>query len=367
MQTRRDFLKIAGVASAAAAGGIVAGYTIRGAVDRPAAPGVGGELAIYNWSDYIFAPLLDEFRRETGVTRIQYDTFLSEDDVWAALERAPSGYDLALLVDSNVSLARQSGYILPLDHRNLPNLGLLDPSFDGLAYDPEHAYSAPYVWGTTGIGVNTAVVSRPVTSWAAMFDPVFLQENYRKVTMLDDMRETMGAALLALGADVNSADSADIQGARDALIAQKAYLAEYASTDLYQPALVAGDWAASHAWNGDIVQIRPENAAIEYVVPSEGAIMWVDNFVIPAGAKNQAAAEAFINFMLDPAHATLNTSYIGYPNANRLSTEWLPDDIKLDPAIYPDPVTMSKLSILNSLDAATMDLWAAAWDEVLRA
>lgn len=367
MQTRRDFLKVAGIAGAGVAGGIAGGYTVRGLVDKPPANPVSGDLAIYNWSYYMFPPLLDEFRRQTGVSRIQYDEFESEDEVWAALEQSPSGYDLALLVGATVTAAIGNGYILPLDHRNIPNLQLLDPAFQDLQHDPDQTYSVPYLWGTTGIGVNSGVVSGTVASWADMFDPIFLQANFRKVTMIDDMRETIGAALLHLGLDVNSAEPQDLVDAKQALLDQKPYLAKYASTTEYIAALSAGDWAACHAWNGDIVQAMSLNSAIGYLVPSEGAIMWVDNFVIPAGARNKRAAEAFIDFMLMPAHEMLNTEYVGYANPNRIGTEWLPEDIRTDPVIYPDPITMSKLVTLRELDAATFQTYDDAWRDILAA
>ena len=367
MVTRREFLKVAGIAGAGAAAGAAGGYAFRALSGPLPGSAIGGELAIYNWSYYLFEPLLDEFRRQTGVSAIRYDTFESGDQVWQALQRAPSGYDLVLLVDRYVPEAVAQGYILPIDARNVPNLDLVLPTFEDLAYDPEHSHSVPYVWGTTGIGVNTAAVAGAVTSWADLFDVPFLQANFKKVTMLDDMRETLAAALLLLGHGVNTTVAADLYEARDRLIEQKPYLAKYASAAEYMAALPAGDWAASHAWNGDVVQMRLRAPQVHYVVPTEGAVLWVDNFVVPAGARNKAAAEAFINFMLEPANETLNSEYIGYPNANRLSYDWLPESFRTDPAIYPDPTTMAKLRPLQELDPATLAVYEAVWQTVSQA
>lgn len=358
MATRRDFLKIAGAAVGGAAVGGLAGWLIGGGTTAGPRP----QLNVYNWSFYIDDALLTEFTQETGV-QVQYDTFESEDDVWAKIATGTSGYDIAVLVDYRVAEAIAGNLLLPINADRIPNTQFLLDNFATPGYDPTLAYSRPYFWGTTGIGYNTT--KGEVTGWAQMFDTAdFLPAHNRRVTMIDDIRETIGAALFYLGYSPNSEDPNELDEARDALLAQREFLAGYHGAAGYMPNLVDGTWDASHAWNGDVVVAQEDNGDLAYVVPDEGAIMWVDNMVIPSGAANVEAAHRFIDYILEPANQIRNALAAGYPSPSEVATDYLPADFKADPAIYPSPEVLSKLVILGELSADAEAQYNQIWLEV---
>lgn len=110
--------------------------------------------------------------------------------------------------------------------------------------------------------------------------------------------------------------------------------------------------------------MRDQNPAVEYAVPSEGGVMWIDNFVTPRGVSNKRAAEAFINFMIGPCHATLNSENVKYPGANALSYQWLPTSIKEDVAIYPPASILKKSEVMRKLSPSGEEMYAAVWSVV---
>jgi len=359
--TRRDFLKIAGAAAGGAAAGVLGGYFLGTSVGRQATP--TSVVNAYNWSYYIDENLLPKFTAETGI-RVQYDTFESEDEVWTKISTGASGYDMVVLVDYRVGEAIAANLLLPLDAARLPNTEFLIEQFTAPGYDPTLAYSRPYFWGTTGIGFNTT--RGTVTGWEEMFDVSnFLPAHDQKVSMIDDSRETIGAALFYLGYSPNTENPTELNEARDVLLAQKPFLAKYGGAADYMVSLVDGSWDVSHAWNGDIVVAQESNPDIAYVVPKEGAILWVDNMTIPRGARNVDGALRFIDFMMEPANQIDNALAAGYPSPSQVATDYLPADFKADPAIYPPADVLAKCEILGALSPTAEDLYNAIWLEVI--
>lgn len=356
--SRRSFLKIAGVAAGGAAVGALGGW-FAGSVTRPAGKPV---VNVYNWSFYIDDTLLTDFTSETGYP-VEYDTFETEEEVWAKVAGGASGYDIAVLVDYRVASAIDAGLLVALDDSKLLNTQFLLDQFAAPGYDPTLLYSRPYFWGTTGIGYNANVAT--MTGWAEMFDTAdFLPAHNQRVSMLDDPRETIGAALKLLGYSLNSETPSELNEARDVLLAQKPFLAKYGGAADYMVQLPAESWDASHAYNGDIVVAQEDNDALAYIVPAEGAVMWVDNMTIPRGARNVDGAHQFIDFIMEPANQIRNALAAGYPSASKVATDYLPDDFKADPAIYPSPEILELVEIIADLPTAAEDLYTAIWNEV---
>jgi spermidine/putrescine transport system substrate-binding protein len=325
---------------------------------------------MYNWSFYIDdnaddtpeTSLLADFTEETGYP-VDYDTFESVDDVWARISTGASGYDLAVLVDYRVREAIPLGLLIAIDDAKIPNTQFLSDQFGAPAYDPTLSYSRPYFWGTTGIGYDSTVAS--MTGWAQMFDTAgFLPAHNGRVSMLNDQRETIGAALKFLGYSLNSEEPSQLEEARTVLLGQKPFLAQYGGAAVYMPNLTSGAWDASHAYNGDIVTAQETNQDLVYIVPAEGAVMWVDNMVIPRGARNIEAAHEFMDFILEPEHQIRNALSAGYPSPSKVATDYLPDEFKADPAIYPPPEILANLEIVGSLSPAANALYDDIWTDV---
>jgi spermidine/putrescine transport system substrate-binding protein len=313
---------------------------------------VESEVRIYSWSAYINDYVIELFKQRYAVKNVIYDTFESDEEVWTKVSTNASGYDVIILPDAKVAQAVAANLIQPLNHTLIPNLEGIDDVFKSQFYDPGNKYSVPYMWGTTGIGYDSSLVKDPITGWAQLFDfssGGFLQKYSGKITMLDDLYETIPAALKYLGYSCNDVNDTHLDQAKNLLIQQKHYLMKYATADFYLQALADPSttnlWIA-HLWNGDALQINQTNSNIKYVLPQEGGVWWIDNMVIPNHAPHPIAAHAWINFMSDPAIASINSMSINYANPVKASTDHLlPQSVVSNPAIYAPADILQKFEL----------------------
>ena len=128
----------------------------------------------------------------------------------------------------------------------IPNSSNISDDFSGLYYDPKAEYSVPYQWGTTGIGVNTAVVGDDFPrSWGLIFDPAISGAFDGQIQLLNDPRETVGAALKYLGYSLNTTSESELNEAKDLLAATSSRLAAF-NTDSADEFLTSGETVIGH-------------------------------------------------------------------------------------------------------------------------
>jgi spermidine/putrescine transport system substrate-binding protein len=250
-----------------------------------------------------------------------------------------------------------------LDHGNIPNLNNLGAQFRDVPYDPGNQYCTPYQWGTTGIGYLSSEVDEP-TSWAVLFDPDPNAPYYGRMSMLDDARESFAAALAYLGHDINTTDEAQLQEAKELLIRAKAALSGY-NSDMFGDLVASGENLMAHGWNGDFLVAQEDNEDLEYTVPDEGGVIWVDNICIPntATPEQKLAAEMFIDFLLRPEIGAMLSEYTYYASPNAAAEELLDEDLLEDPAVYPPDDVISKLQYLEPVGEFE-SIYQRLWDEV---
>ncbi|HHS97455.1 MAG TPA: spermidine/putrescine ABC transporter substrate-binding protein [Chloroflexi bacterium] len=319
------------------------------------------ELHVYNWSEYIDPQVYKDFEAEFGVHVVE-DTFANNEELLAKLQAGAGGYDVIVPSDYMVAIMIEEGLLAELNKENLPNLSNLDSKFTNPPYDPGLVHCVPYLWGTTGIGYNMEVFEEPPDSWAYLFDPELASQYAGKFTMLNDMRETIGAALKYLGYSLNSTDEAELMEARDLLIQQKQWVYAY-DAEQYEDLLSADETVMAHAWSGDIFMVAEEDERLWYAIPKEGATIWADNLCIPKTAPNKYTAEVFINYLLRPDVAAKNSNYTWYASPNAAASEYIDAEILEEPAIYPPPDVMERLEWMEDLGDAT-PLWERIWTEV---
>ena len=314
------------------------------------------EVRVYNWSDYIDEDLLAKFEEETGIKLI-YDVFDSNEVLETKMLAGSSGYDV--VVPSGEFLQRQitAGAFQPLDMSKLPNaVNLWDVIKDRTAqYDAGNVHSINYMWGTTGLGVNTGKVAEvlgadaPIGSLELVFNPANMEKLAEcGVHFLDAPSEMIPAALKYIGEDPNSQDPDVIKKAEAVLAGVRPYITKFHSSE-YINALANGDICVAFGWSGDILQARDRAAEAEngvdiaYNAPSEGALMWFDQMAIPVDAPNSDAAHTFLNFIMDANNMAAASNYVYYANGNKASQEFLVEDVIGDTAIYPDAATLENL------------------------
>lgn len=314
-------------------------------------------LHIYTWADYIKPDLVTRFEKQFGC-RVSIDTFDSNEAAYAKLKAGASGYDLITPSSYMVKLMWQQGMLQPLNHNLLPNIVHVDRDYLKIALDKEMHHSVPYMLTNTGFAYLKSKAGDVEPSWS-VFDRADLAG---RMTMLNDMRETIGAALKYLGFSLNTRDERELAAARDVVIRWKKNLAKF-ENEQYKTGLASGEFIVVHGYNGDILQVMQENDDIVFVAPREGISISCDDLVIPKDAKEVELAHAFINFLHDPEIAAENTEFIFFLCPNSASYRHLSREILDNPAIFLDPEVREKSEIIEDLGPDNAK-YVKIWDEI---
>jgi len=330
------------------------------------------ELSVYNWADYIDPALLTKYEKEYGV-KIIYDTFASNEDLISKLQAGATGYDVVIPSDYAVATISQMGLLAEIDKNNLPNLKNIDPKFLNTPHDPDNKHCIPYQWGTTGIAYNRAKFSdTPPDSWAFLFDPAQAQKwkEAGGINLMNDQRELIGAALKYLGYSLNDRDEAHLKQAKEVLIKVKPYIKSFNSEDYKDSLLVPGEVIISQAWSGDAFQAisrttdeKTGESTWAYIVPKEGGTIFQDMMCIPASSQRKAAAEQFINFLLDAQNGAAITNHTYYPSPNVAAKQYILPEILNNPSIYPPQEVIDKLEWVEPLGEAVF-VYDQIWTEI---
>ena len=315
-----------------------------------------GDLAFYNWADYMDEDLLAAFEEETDVS-IDYTVYESNEQMLAQVETGAAVYDLVVPSDYMVALMISEDLLLPLDFDALPNAANIDDAWDNPPFDPEHRYHVAYQWGTTGIGMTYDALEAigGESSWAVIFDADTAAQVPGGISMLDDAPEAVSAALKYLGYSITETiESGNEDAIREAgalLKATNDRLIKYDSVT-YGDDLVNGEVDVAHGWSGGFAQAFFETDAYEthvYTIPKEGGVRWVDTMAIPHNADNVCSAHAMINFLLDAENGAALTNYTYYGSPNEAATPHILDEILEDPGIYPPPDVYERLELIPQM------------------
>ena len=329
-----------------------------------------GDLNFYNWTEYIpygsaaedyeVTDLVAKFEEEYGVKIIQ--TFYEDNETMLAqIEAGGAPYDLIVPSDYMVSTMAdpEVGLLVKFNADAIPNLVNLDPLFDSAPYDPTGEFSVPYQAGTSGFGFAYAALDEAGVdyengiSWGLVFDPEMSAPFAGKISMLNDERETLGAALKYLGYSVNTTDQAELDEATAILKAANDRIAAYDSA-AFDDLLIAGETVIGHGWNGGFLGSYDQESTDDYdayedygyAVPNEGGIVWVDLMAVPITAEHPCTAHTFINFILDPENGGDLTNYTYYMSPNLAAYEYIDPDILGDEMVFPSDETMAKLEFI---------------------
>jgi len=329
-----------------------------------ATPGFAAErvVYIYNWADYIGPRTLLQFTAATGI-RAVYDVYDSNEVLETKLATGNSGYDVVFpSMRPYAERLIKAGMLKPLDRGMLANAGNLDAAVLArmAGADPGNRHVLPYMWGSTGIGMNVAKVKAalgadaPVDSWRLLFDPAMAKKLAPcGISILDD-DEAIAAMLIHLGRDPNSARPEDLDAAVAAFLKIRPYV-KYFHSSKYIEALANGDLCVSHGFSGDVIQARnrakeaKNGNVIAYAIPREGAVVWVDTMAVPKDAPHPAEAHAFIDFLMRPQVIADISNTIAYANANRAATPLVDAAVRDDPGVYPSAVVRARLVSLKLL------------------
>ncbi len=316
------------------------------------------ELHLYTWDDYLNPELITKFETEHNC-RLVIDIFDSNEAMLAKLKAGATGYDVLVPSSYMVKVLAREKMIIELDHARLTNLQHVDTEYlTGLAFDKDMKWSVPYMLAPSGIAWVSDRVENVEPSWT-----MFEREDLKgRMTLLNDSRETIGAALKTLSYSLNTTDEAQIAQAKDLVIKWKKNIAKFES-DQYDGGLASAEFFLSHAYAGDAFQAQEDNEAIKFAVPREGTSVACDDLAISATAPNPELAHTFINFLTDPANAAVNMEYIYYLAPNKTAYDMVSDEFKEIDALFLDAETMKKCEMVDDLGEKNA-LYNKAWDEI---
>jgi len=351
---RRDFLTASSAALAAAS------LPACKSGDSAAGPGESKTLTVFTWADYLSDEAKEGFEQAHHCT-VVVDTFDSNEAMLAKLESGATGYDLLMPSSYAVQALKRKDLLLPLDHTRIPNLRNLDADYLVRALDPGMAVSVPYLMAPTCLAYLASKVKDPEESWTLLDRP----ELKGRVTLLDDMREVLGAALKLLGHSVNSTDPAHLAAARDVAIRWKAQLAKF-ENEQYKTGLASGEFHLVQGYAGDLIQAGEENEDIRIFIPKEGTTFTCDDLCIPRGARESDLAHAFINHLCDAEVAAENMQWTGYRAPNSAAYPHLSEDFRGSPLLFPPAGLFAKCEAIGDL-GDQLGRWTAEWDRVKNA
>lgn len=287
-------------------------------------------LNIYNWEDYWPSKIYEDFEKRFGV-KINLEVFDDEETMISSIQSNPGKYDVAVASDLVVRMLIQSRLLEPIDLRNIPNFRNLDHVFVNLEYDPNNQYSIPYIWGTTGIAYNSQYVTE-VNSWNILWDSAYKG----KMSMLINPYDVITAGLKSLGYSLSTVKVEELEAAGKKLREQKPLIRGYEDSKTIIEDLVSEELWIAQIYSGDTKRVKSRNSSIQYVIPKEGAYLYLDNVVIPRDAKHKQTAEVFVNYLLEPQTSAELSNYIGYANCNRSALDCCtPKEVVEDRTIYP--------------------------------
>lgn len=320
----------------------------------------GQTLSLFNWATYIGDNTVSDFEKLCGVS-VQYDVYESDEALIARLRQGNPGYDLAFPTDYAVAIMARDGLVGEIDLANIPNVANIDERYLAPYFDPENAYSVPYVWGTTGIGYDIDATGEDIETWEQVF------EYEGRVAWVDSARAMLGAALSVLGLDPNTTNPEDIDAAKQYLIDHAGNVIAIASDD-GDALLAQGEVDIAIEYGGDVFQQIAECDCenLKYAVPLNGGILDLTSILILGDGPNPELAQVFMDYLLDPnVHAhVINTIY--YPSPNRVAMEeGLIDEAFLsNPAGNPPEEALANMFYIMDVGEEAEQLYNDAWDEV---
>lgn len=315
------------------------------------------ELHIYSWADYIKPEIVEEFEREHNCI-VVIDTFDSNESMYAKLRLGGGGYDIIVPSNYFLEIMQHADMLQPINKEALPNLKYLSPSITKLVDKESMRVGVPYMMTPTGLAWRKDKLVDFNPSWSVFA----LQTLKGRMTMLNDPREAIGAALKYLGYSVNTKNPEELEFAKQQLISWKGQLAKFES-EQYKNGIASGEYIVVQGYSGDILQVMQENDSVDFGLPKEGTTTSIDFLVIPKEAEKVALAHEFINFLYDPKVASMNMDFTCYLCPNSEALKLIDNRLKGVFSGFLEDETLEKIEIIRDL-GATSEAYNKVWDEV---
>jgi spermidine/putrescine-binding protein len=274
--------------------------------------------------------------------QIERREYSSSDDLKNILEQGTVEFDILQVPDHMVAGLIRAGVLQRIDRARLAAFENIDPSYLNLSFDPGNEYTVPFQSGTYGLVVNTTRVPGMPVAWADLWKP----EYDGRMVFLQESRAVIGAVLLSLGYDVNSQSPLELERARVKLLELVPKIRVFDS-DNPRTALIAGDLELGMTWTAPAQAANAADPAIQFLYPSEGAILWQDNWAISGGSCHIDAAYAWLNYTLQADVAWMFLQDAPFTTPNRAALEYMrAEQVESYDLYIKSPITNTSLAAL---------------------
>ncbi|MBW4656235.1 MAG: spermidine/putrescine ABC transporter substrate-binding protein [Kaiparowitsia implicata GSE-PSE-MK54-09C] len=326
--------------------------------DAPDAPAATDEpLHIYTWADYANDDVFARFTERTGIETV-VDIYEANEAMLARMLAGGGGqYSILYPSDYMVQEMLELDLLATIDHSQLEGLDRLSQRWQDPLYDAGNAHSVPVSWGTTGYIYDTRRLSPGPEDWDFAWDNRSALN--RQITLLDDPRETIGAALKSLGYSYNSTSEDEIRAAADKLKELRPAVRAFESFG-WEDRLINGDLRLCMTYSIVGNALPSDHPNLSYIIPASGSSVWTDAMVIPKTAPNPEAAYAWINFMMEPENAAFAVEQLKFATPNQDAFDQLPNELKDNDKLFPGEDVLSTCEGIAPVGEATQlydDLW----------
>lgn len=317
------------------------------------------ELNVFIWTEYVSEGAIESFEEETGI-KVNVSTYSSNEDMLAKLKSESEGtYDVLLPSDYTVEYLIAQDKLMELDKEKLPNLSNIDEAYLNPSFDPDNKYSVPYEGGVAAIAVNTSKIDKEISSYDDLFDAALSGQ----MVVLDDYRAVIGITERSMGLSMNETDPDTLAQVEEKLLSLKDNIKLYDS-DSPKSALISGDCNVGMVWSAEVALAMEENPDIEIIYPSDGAYVFLDNWVIPTGTTHYDEAMEFINYMLSAKAAKMNIEDFPYLCPNTAALELMGEDYINNTAKNVPSEVIAEGEFLKYLDTDTLAIYDDMWTKL---
>jgi spermidine/putrescine transport system substrate-binding protein len=318
---------------------------------------IADSLYVSNWPLYIDEErsALKSFQEKNG-TKIKYVEEINDNTEFFGKVRQQydqgqsGGRDIHVVTDWMAARMIRLGYVQKFDKSAMPTADKnLIERLKSPPFDPKREFSMPWQSGLTGIIYRKDLVKREPKSVDDLFDPAYKG----KVTMLSEMRDTVGIVAASMGADPEKASVDEFMKAIDKIQegADSGQIRGFTGNE-YIKDIPKGDSVVIIGWSGDAVQLKADNPNIEFILPETGGMLWTDNMQIPVGAPHAYTAEKFIDYVYQPEVQAPIEAYVNYicpVNGVKEILEKDDPEIANNQLIFPDPAFLENTHIFRGL------------------
>jgi len=311
-------------------------------------------LKLYTWADYFDPDLIAAFEQAESC-KVEIETFSSNEELFANLDAGQFKYDLLTPSSYMATLLQRMKKLQPLDLKRIPNAKHLEQDYLTTCDDERMEYSVPFEFSVSGIGFFPDRYTPKTSAWSSLQSPKVAH----RYTVLDDMREVIGAALKSLGKSVNSRDSVELEAAKK-VAAEWVKGSRRFDSDTYRFNLIAGEDLIAHGYSGDFIADKVRNKNLGFFIPEEGAPMACDDFCIPADCSNAELGHKFIDYFCNPKVAAENMKWSGFRAPVSGARDLLPAQLRSSEILFPSKDHLARCEVLRDLGDA-LKQWEEIW------